>query len=429
MPDTRYIVGDVFDVLKTLPDASVDLVFTSPPFLALRSYLPSGHPDKAKEIGSEATPAEFIDTMLDVVEECARVLAPHGSLVFELGDTYSGSGGGGGDYLEGGMREGQPGFGGSAERQREGNAAHWRQKNRQPDAWPLDKSLCLIPELFSVALSYGLNPLNGRTTARWRVRNVIAWCRPNPPVGALSDKCRPATSYLTVATKARDRWFDMDAVRHPHIGGPHAVGTAMVNKGSSRKNDGSIVGEPRSETTGMSNPAGAPLLDYWEISTQPYAGSHYATFPDELARRVVLLMCPTKVCQECGQPSRRITQAAEGYADMLGESWADRSDGRPKAAAGDRSNHGGQPLGVPHIKSAQYETVGWTDCGHNAWRPGMVLDPFAGSGTTLAMAQGNGRSSIGIDLDERNANLALERVGPLYMTVERYEGEAIPVVP
>ena len=56
------------------------------PFLALRSYLPADHPDKAKEIGSEATPGEFIDTMLDVVEECRRVLAPHGSLVFEPAD-------------------------------------------------------------------------------------------------------------------------------------------------------------------------------------------------------------------------------------------------------------------------------------------------------------------------------------------------------
>ena len=53
----RYIVADVFDGLRSLPDSSVDLVFTSPPFLALRSYLPADHPDKAREIGSEPTPA------------------------------------------------------------------------------------------------------------------------------------------------------------------------------------------------------------------------------------------------------------------------------------------------------------------------------------------------------------------------------------
>lgn len=45
----RYIVGTVHDALATLPDGSVDLILSSPPFLALRSYLPSGHSDKAKE--------------------------------------------------------------------------------------------------------------------------------------------------------------------------------------------------------------------------------------------------------------------------------------------------------------------------------------------------------------------------------------------
>lgn len=55
--------------------------------------------------------------------------------------------------------------------------------------------------------------------------------------------------------------------------------------------------------------------------------------------------------------------------------------------------------------------LGFTDCGHNAWRRGLVLDPFAGSGVTLAVAVGLGRDAIGVDLDERNLDLARERVG------------------
>ena len=62
------------------------------------------------------------------------------------------------------------------------------------------------------------------------------------------------------------------------------------------------------------------------------------------------------------------------------------------------------------------ETLGWSDCGHNNWRPGIVLDPFAGSGTTLAVATGHGRDAIGIDLDPRNAELARERVG-MFLTI------------
>jgi DNA modification methylase len=86
----EYRIGDVFERMAEIPDGSIDLIVTSPPFLALRSYLPADHPDKAKEIGSEATPAAFIDTLLALSAEWGRVLAPHGSLCVELGDTYSG---------------------------------------------------------------------------------------------------------------------------------------------------------------------------------------------------------------------------------------------------------------------------------------------------------------------------------------------------
>jgi 16S rRNA G966 N2-methylase RsmD len=59
------------------------------------------------------------------------------------------------------------------------------------------------------------------------------------------------------------------------------------------------------------------------------------------------------------------------------------------------------------------ETVGWTDCGHNAWRTGRVLDPFAGSGTTLVAAHNESRDAIGIDLDDRNVAMVEDRLGPL----------------
>ena len=129
-----FLVGDVRQRMAELEDGSFDLILCSPPFLALRSYLPDGHPDKHLEIGSEATPAEFLDTMLDLTAEWGRLLAPHGSIAIELGDTYAGSGGGGGDYYEDGLRAGQPGFTGSAsasrDQLREANARHWRAEER-----------------------------------------------------------------------------------------------------------------------------------------------------------------------------------------------------------------------------------------------------------------------------------------------------------
>jgi site-specific DNA-methyltransferase (cytosine-N4-specific) len=406
---SRYIIGDVFAGLASLPDDSVDLVFTSPPFLALRSYLPADHPDKAREIGSEPTPAAFIDTLLDVTEALERVLAPHGSLCVELGDTYSGSGGGGGDYLDGGWREGQQQFAGSASSMRESNAAHWRQKNQQRNAWPLAKSLCLIPESYRWALTYGRNPFNGRETPPWRVRNVVRWHRPNPPVGALGDKFRPSTSDVVVATKSRTRYFDLDAVRGPGSPNTHA---RLAQGIDSRPTSGKKAENPNNNYWSMDEieTVGAPPLDTWIIPTEPYSGSHYATFPSALVVKPVLAMCPESVCVVCGSPRRRIVEATQDYANRPYAGRDFCADAPDTGVTGQTDRNGWRG-------TAGYSTLGWTDCGHDNYRRGVVLDPFAGSGTTLAVATGHGRDAIGIDLDERNADLARERVG-MFLTIE-----------
>jgi hypothetical protein len=250
----RYVVADVFDGLERLEPDSVDFVMTSPPFLALRSYLPADHPDKGREIGSEPTPAAFLDALLDVVEACDRVLAPHGSLVFELGDSFAGNGG-----------RGEASFD-WADRQYQGTST----RAQSGAGWPSDKSLCLVPQLFAASLAYGRNLLRPeRVTPRWRVRNVVAWCRPNPPVGALGDKYRPATSYLTVACKSRDRYFDLDAVRTHDGPGGNATRRSSLN----RTHPGEHTQDER-ELRVLDNPAGAPPLDFWVIPTHPYPGAH-----------------------------------------------------------------------------------------------------------------------------------------------------------
>ena len=414
MSHARYIIGDAIEVLRTLPDASVDMVMTSPPFLALRSYLPADHPDKAKEIGQESNPGAFLDVLLDVVVELRRVLAPHGSLCVELGDTYSGSGGAGGDYGDQGLREGQPKFGGSAgRRNRPADVAAGTvppQKRPGPGdrdsipGWPLAKSLSMIPSSFAWALAYGRNPWTGRELEPWRVRNLIAWCRPNPPVGALGDKFRPATSYMTVACVGGSRYFDLDAVRSEPSPNTHARTAKGVKE---RPNDCKTSPDGnRASLAIQHDSAGAPPLDYWVIPTHPYPGSHYATYPPDLCVKPIKAMCPERVCRVCGKPSERITKPTE---------WTHRE--HPLEREG--IQRGG--LGSHGDRCANPETLGWTDCdcpehppnmsGQSKWRRGVVLDPFAGSGTTLAVATGHGRDAIGIDLDPRNADLARERIG------------------
>jgi hypothetical protein len=439
-----YYVGDALTVMRSLPAGSVDLLLTSPPFLALRSYLPPGHPDKAKEMGSEATPGEFIDALLDVVEEADRALAEHGSLSIELGDTYAGSGGAGGDYAENGLREGQQRFDGSASKAFGLGAAprppreRWRSsgpdpryKNRGEQVqgtgaggdWPLDKSLCLVPELLRFALAYGLNPLTGRQTPRWRVRNVVRWCRPNPPVGALADKFRPATSEMVVACKSRSRYFDQDAVR----GDPGEVKDQRIRTTNGPKNRADRAEVLTAEYTSRvpSHPNGPPPHDWWlpnaeevalwdewqdqfeeqawVIPPRGYRGSHYATWPPALCVRPILSMCPERVCTECGEPSRRIAETTNAIGSAVGRrSWRHDTEGK----------HSGEiTASISSAPTAARRTLGWTDCGHNAYRPGVVLDPFAGTGTTGLVATGHGRSAVLIDLDARNLHLARERIG------------------
>ena len=427
MSAARFVIGDVFDGLASLPDASVDCVMTSPPFLALRSYLPPDHPDKGKEIGSEPTPAAFLDTMLALTAELRRVVAPHGSIFVELGDTYSGSGGGGGDYLEGGIREGQQQFGGSAASMRESNAAHWRAKNRAKDEWPLPKSLCFVPELYGASLAYGRNLLTGEESpaGQWLVRNKVAWVRPNPPVGALGDKVRPGWSMGVWACTSPRRWFDLDAVRNdnPRQGELHRVGK---HSDPSRGAGGDSLHGP--DKRKEQNPAGAPPLDWWKISPGGYEGSHYAVFPPELCRIPIEASCPRRVCRTCGEPSRRETKAVHDVDEQRQR----REVSVNNALNPDRADGGGGPF-LPTLVT----TTGWSSCGcpgadgirldgyhtGTGWRPGVVLDPFAGSGTTLMVATGRSRDAIGLDLDERNADLALDRVGPLLLTVEHLNTE------
>ncbi|WP_225416629.1 DNA-methyltransferase [Ligilactobacillus ruminis] len=75
------IQGDAIDVLASLPDCSVDMAITSPPYYMKREYLAGG-------IGLEDSYSEYIDNLVDVFKEVYRVLKPTGSFWLNLGDSY-----------------------------------------------------------------------------------------------------------------------------------------------------------------------------------------------------------------------------------------------------------------------------------------------------------------------------------------------------
>jgi hypothetical protein len=397
-----YLIGDTRDRIVEIPDGIVALVATSPPFVALRSYLPADHPMKHAEIGSEPDPATFLDTLLALTAEWGRVLAPWGSIAIELGDTYTGAGGyGNPDSLD-------PAYGHAPKQAGHFEGRTAKRFKKANDGWPLAKCLALVPQAYALSLAYGRNVLTGEPSpaGQWLVRNMIVWHRPNPAVGALGDKYRPSTSYITVATRSPKRWFDLTAVRtptnHHHPGG--------VDRGNVTGTDERRRAEGATANMTGSNPAGAPPLDAWfdehdtwTMTTQPSSLAHYAMWPPKLAERLVLSMCPAEVCGTCGEPRRRVEGKTPEYAATRAHIGDFKKGHQTTTGLNGTTQYTND--GRRHIDVADNVTLDWTDCGHDDYRPGVVLDPFAGTGTTLAVADCHGRNAIGIDIDERNRAL------------------------
>jgi len=384
----KYLIGDTREQIATIPDGSISLIASSPPFVALRSYLPADHPMKHAEIGSEPDPATFLDTLLTLTAEWGRVLAPWGSIAIELGDTYAGGSAQGTDK-------------GGSERYPNGRGQEGLINGHTKSAgeWPRPKCLALVPQLYAASLAYGRNLLTGEPSpaGQWLVRNMIVWHRPNPAVGALGDKYRPSTSYITVATRSPKRWFDLTAVR----GEPARTG--FTTRDARMRGDvgqGETLAPER-----VAIPSSAPPLDAWfdehdtwTLTTQPSSLAHYAMWPAKLAERLILSMCPAEVCAVCGEPRRRVEGKTPEYAAARAVV-GDFKNGNREAGL----NGTTQYVNGSHMDSAQMMTLGWTDCGHDNYRPGHVLDPFGGTGTTGAVAHLHGRDATLIDIDERNA--------------------------
>lgn len=279
----RFLVGDVFDRLAELEDGSVHAVITSPPYWRKRRYLPVDHPDAEREIGQEPSPGEFLATLLRLTDELWRVVRDDGTIWINLGDTAAGSGGAGGDYNQGGQREGQQRYSGSARKR----AAHdigddYRPVRTLTADMPRAKSVCWIPELFGASLAYGRNLLTGEPCQRWITRPPVVWCKPAPTPGEIHDKFREATELLVWASKEPRYYFDLDAVRLPPSDYKRPNGAARATPPGQR---------PRSVADTV-NPKGTPPLTWWVVNTSGYEGAHFATFPPELITRPVIAACP-----------------------------------------------------------------------------------------------------------------------------------------
>jgi len=394
---SKIYLGNSFDVLQELEPCSVHTVVTSPPYWGLREYgtaewqdgdptcdhvaPPRGgqNPKTAAkqltnhgtlsyqytgtckkcgairidyQLGTELQPEEYVDNIVSLFREIWRVLREDGTVWLNLGDSYNGSGGAGGDYNEGGLKENQPRFLGR-------NA-----DNLKP------KDLVGIPWRVALALQ----------ADRWFLRSDIIWIKPNPMVeGGAIDRPTRAHEYVFLLSKNGSYSYDLDATKVP-----------------------SKEGGFRNIHTG------------WIIPTRPFKGAHFATMPPRLAELCIMAGTPERgVCVDCNAPWKRVkANQWRPTCDCKTEDlpmWVNYPRSEPPDDASDEiiDKYNRDCINARNIQESllkEYALI--------RTKPATVLDPFSGAATTGVMSARLGRNYVGIELNPKYIELSRERLIP-----------------
>lgn len=392
--DFTLWLGDVRDVLPTFETGSVDCVVTSPPYWGLRDYGVAG------QLGLEHSPEKYVENIVAAFWQVRRVLSDHGTLWLNLGDSYA--------------TNGSTKWGGNRNETREAgmhgsfkvtpSSLRERARPRIPNSRPAElkpKDLIGIPWRVAFALQ----------ADGWWLRSDVIWAKPNPMPESVTDRPTNAHEYVFLLSKSPRYWFDQEAVRE-QASWDRWSSKQTTPKHSEHGNSryASFGREWTDEELERYRAAGRNVRDVWEIATQPYAEAHFATFPEELVRRCILAGCPELVCRVCGKPRERLV-------DVEYENPGNRLNNGQRAG-GTLCNSGVRVMSSGRRLEKSTSTIGWSDCGHGDYRPGRVLDPFLGSGTTALVARQQGRHCVGVELSEPYGQLAARRLQQLSLLAE-----------
>ena len=373
---SRIIVGDVIDGLRTLDAGSVQCCVTSPPYWGLRDYGVGG------QIGLEKTPEEFVAKMVDVFREVRRVLRDDGTLWLNMGDSYA--------------KAGASGLGLHTETSTTGRPNPYAAVKKEIPDGLKPKDLCMMPWRVAMALQ----------ADGWWLRSVICWAKKSPMPENVTDLPTSSWDPIFLLAKSERYFYDAEAVKEP------LTEAAVKRQAYGRSNQWGHIIDANQHTDNREHadaksygagdgPTRRNQRNVWHLSPEPYAEAHFATFPTEVPRRAIKAGTSERgCCAACGAPWRRVVERKNMVI-------------APSGREGRIAGHGQRSTSGAMVEPPTSKTLGWKPgCGCGAeCVPCVVLEPFLGSGTTVAVARELGRHGVGCELNPEYAKLARERIG------------------
>lgn len=235
----KVLYGSCQTMLDKLPDKSVQMCVTSPPYYNLRDY------DNEAQIGRENSAKEYVSNLVSVLMSVHRILKDDGTLWVNIGDSYSGSGQGAVKGLRADSKR---------------NKATGTSVRVAKDCKP--KDLIGIPWMLAFALR----------EAGYYLRQDIIWEKPNAMPSSVTDRCSTSHEYIFLLSKSRHYYFDNDAIKE--------TSTDAIYRGQSRVNSMYLKPSIKAEARNRRS--------VWSINTLPYKGAHAAPYPEELVRLCIL---------------------------------------------------------------------------------------------------------------------------------------------
>ena len=273
LPSALVIRGDANHL--PLPDASVDLIVTSPPYFALRSYKDGGD-HYAGQVGSEPTPAEFLAALWACTTECWRVLKPSGSMFVNLGDKYS-------QRVVVRDSSHQPGMFSERADEFETFGRSWSEnaaagRTRMPHQNVIGNRAIPEKSLMGLPWRYAIGCIDGQAAPdqqQWILRAEIVWDKPNGLPESVRDRVRRSHEQWFHFTKEPRYYSAIDEIREAQQslgrGRPWStdVDGSIPTWGTTTGSQGMRRGVRTTDQMNALNPLGKLPGSVWSIPSEP----------------------------------------------------------------------------------------------------------------------------------------------------------------